>query len=58
MINLVTFVIEPRRLKTCACLNMTVFCVLEPCILVEVCRLFRGASCFRHQGDDGSGKHL
>jgi hypothetical protein len=42
-----------------ASMKITVFCDVEPCSLVEVCRRFRGASCLHHQGrDDGGSKHL
>jgi hypothetical protein len=33
---------------------MTAFWDIMPCTLVEVDRCFRGAYCFRHQGDETS----
>jgi len=40
------------QVLTAASMNMTAFCNIAPCSLVEVDRRFRGYYCLHHQGDD------
>jgi hypothetical protein len=50
------------QVLTSASMNMTAFCDISPCNLVEADRHFRGAYCFHHQDDDrpddGGSTHL
>jgi hypothetical protein len=38
--------------QTAGEMKMAVFCVVAPCILVEVYQRFRGTCCLHHQGDE------
>jgi hypothetical protein len=46
------------QVLTAASMNMTAFCHIVACSLVEVYRGFRGAYCFHHRPDDGGRTHF